>query len=268
MFTLTFRGEPEAEPVVMWAEVPWDSALYGFPVVEVRTAAGRKPDGLREALRAVLEGLDRRARSLVFAKLGAGEIGAAEVFCEAGFRPVETQLEAFVALPRLRPLAGKIGAAWRLEEARPGDRAALERIARQAFRTDRLHLDPSLPPEVADERYAAWVGRALDEGEPVFLLKDREGEPLGFFHVRWTSKESVELSLAAVDPERWRPGAGAVLFERVLLACRERGAAAASARIAVLNTEVMSLYAALGFSFRHPRVTLHRVRTGPGTPVG
>jgi len=242
-----------------FATIPWDSETYGFPVIDLRCDKV-EPQTLARSLPAWLQSLGA-GPSLVYSKVPIAALDLGHVLCGAGFYPVETMLEVYLPISRLRTISNRPTTAFRLRAATESDLPALTQIAATAFRTDRLHLDTQLPGARADSRYVNWVQRAFADNDRLFAYADtRQARIVGFYHVRSTDPGMVDLSLAAVDPAFQHLGVGALLYEAVLLDCQSRGDKVATTHITVNNIEVLNLFARLGASFRHPVVTFHRVQ--------
>ncbi len=263
-FALEERRFPAPDGPIACARVPWDSATFGVAFHQLSFPpgpAGPTSDALavERHLPALLSELDRERPALVATKIPVAAVALAEVLARAGFYPVETMLELHLPLARFRPPVERVPEGLALRPAAPADLPAVAAMARDAFRTDRFHLDPHLSSERADERYVAWVERGLAAGEPVFVYEDRpRARLLGFFHVREVQPGVVDLSLAAVEPGAQRVGVGLLLYQAVVAECLARGMRAALTHVTVANLDVLNLFARLGFALRDPRLCLHR----------
>ena len=114
----------------------------------------------------------------------------------------------------------------------------------------------------------SWLDRAMQAAEPVFVYEDSAKKNiLGFYHLRENAghPKSVYLSLAAIDVAYQKLGFGLLLYQTVLLECRNRGYAAAETHISVNNLDVLNVFARLGCSFRNPVMTLHWYLGAAGT---
>jgi GNAT superfamily N-acetyltransferase len=177
-------------------------------------------------------------------------------FTAGGFYPIETTLEPYRKLKgfeyprRFEHLV--------LRPVQRGEIPQLLEIARQAFGSDRFHLDTNLPQEAADRRYQYWLENALTAGEHVLAFVDtRQDTCLGFCHLRAGEAGVVEFSLAGLDARIQKAGLGVIMYAQCLLACQELGYSQIVTRISVNNIGVLNIYAHLGFHFRHPTLTLH-----------
>jgi GNAT superfamily N-acetyltransferase len=259
-FTLEFCRFPAPDGPLQYVLVPWDSDTFGFPIQELRFPAGDSA-ALARYLPGLLPILLRSLPSLVFTKIPIAQIASASVLTRHGFYPVETMVSLNLGLEQFRPVIQRVGSGLRLRDAVPADMAGLTELARSAFLTDRLHVDPHLPKSKADERFARWVRRGFDEGDTVFVYEDApRGRTIGFFQVRAIGPDhlGVDLSLAAVDLRYQKSGFGLLMYQAVLEECRSRGYRRAETHITVNNMDVLNLFARLGFLFRDPVVTFHR----------
>ncbi len=255
-FTLSFRGHPDDAGPVFYAPIPWDSELVGVPFFALRHDPDRGPGHGRALAELVHDVLPRP--SITVTKVPARDIAAIRVLTAHGFYPVETMMHLHAELARTRPLVPRLPRGFVVRSATPEDLKDIVRIATEGFADDRFHLDPAIPDTGAGTRYRHWVERAAADGDPLFVLDRRDGpDVVGFYHVREIDEATIDLSLAAVDDRYQRLGLGAVMYQEVLRICQDRGYRTAETNISVQNTAVLNLFAALGFAFRSPVLTLH-----------
>ena len=258
-FAVTFHVFPAPDGPLRYALIPWDSETFGFPFIELRFA--RVDHELAaQHLPALLELLDARSQRpmLVFTKVPVAATRLAESLTACGFYPVETMIEPYLALSRFRPVVERPADGMTLRDAREVDVPRLVELARRSFHADRLHVDANLPSDKADERFARWVINGVRDGDMVFCYDDAKGKTIGFYHVRPTASGTVDLSLAAIDHTYQKLGIGLLMYQAVLLECRNRGFSLAKTRVTVHNIDVLNLFARLEFQFRNPTLTLHR----------
>lgn len=257
-FHLERHGFPDAAGALGWARIPWDSETFGLGFYDLTVDPQRLAE-VERSLPELLARLDQERPHITQVKIPAGACELARVLGAAGFYVVEAMLSLRLSLARVQRLVERMPAGLALRDALPADLATLAPIARQAFHADRFHLDPHLSSERAGERYEAWLRRGLAAGEPVFVFEDtRRGRTIGFFHVRETEPGVVDLSLAAVDPAARRLGLGSLMYQAVVETLRERGLRTAVTHITIHNTDVLNLFARLGFAFGEPVFCLHR----------
>jgi L-amino acid N-acyltransferase YncA len=259
-FTLEWRPLPEPAERAAYANVTWDSDLYGFPFYELR-CEDADAETLAAELGRWLAGLAPAQPCLVYTKIPTTAVRLGRILTRQGFYPVETMVDLSLTLNRMALVSDRPFAQAHLRPATEADLPALRATAAAAFSHDRLHLDTNLPAAKADERFAQWVERGWRAGEPLLVFEDRRGAKLiGFFHLRETAPGTIDLSLAGVAPALQRSGLGAVMYQAVLTDCRSRGYRIATTRISVNNIDIVNLFARLGFAFHRPVLTLHWFR--------
>jgi GNAT superfamily N-acetyltransferase len=221
---------------------------------------------VQEHLRSWLASLGTERRNLVYVKIPTRAVAMGQVLTAHGFYPVETTLEIALSLPRMTPITTRKRPGIALRPAVADDLPKIMTIAQGAFWADRLHQDPNLPAEKADQRFTQWVKRGFDDGEMVFAYEDQKaGQLIGFYHVRATGPTTVDLSLAAVDRPFQQLGLGALMYQAVLEECRSRGYQVATTHISINNLDVLNLFVRLGSDVRGAVLTLHRVVAGPAS---
>lgn len=241
--------------------VPWDSDIFGFAVAQVSrvslASAEADESGLFEAFDAWCS--DRSVR-LVSCRLDHAQVRESMALEAHGFRFVEVVYE-----PRLDDLA-RVAAprhAIDVSEAVQRDLAAIETVAHDAFTTGRFLLDPRLPPDLSNRRYASWVRSAFGSSEQTVLKAELDGALVGFFVVEERSNGSVYWHLTAVAPGWQGRGIGLSLWQTMLRRHRTAGASSVATTISGHNLAAMNLYGRLGFSFRSAQMTFHRL-AAPG----
>jgi hypothetical protein len=235
------------------AVLPWDEAILGFPVADIRL--GPEPPKVDDIslFREALSNYCRRTGSeLVSVRVAARQTSSIAVLSRAGFVYVDFGLLA--TLPTLEP-ASLLKTRFTVRQAEPADHAAIYQICGNAFDFGRYHTDPHFPCELANRRYLQWIRRALsgsDPGDVVFVL-GRPGKVIGFMHVA-LNESNADLRLGAVAPGS---SLGFWLYNETLRAVHALGAKSVSTGISTANVRVMQIYSALGFRFSRPEVILH-----------
>ncbi len=255
-FTLTFERYPDQHGSVEWAEVPWDSALFGFGVYELRPPDTASPRFL-EDLRGWLATHLSAPRALVFAKLAPERVAVGRHLSAAGFYLVETLFGLRLSMADLRT-GSHSGLVAR--EATAEDLPALRALAQGAYGHDRLHVDPYVPREPADRRMAEWITRALADGDLV-LVFERPGPARieGYIHLRAVTPDTVYLSSGAVLPEYQGSGLGMIVVAESLEIMRERGFRTVRAHTSSNNLNALGMTCGLGFAVESAVHTLHWV---------
>jgi RimJ/RimL family protein N-acetyltransferase len=253
-FTLEFLTYQVENATIRYAPVAWDTETFGFPVYELRLRELEL--STPQLIRSWLETLPKEKGCLVFAKLDQQNVRSIQALVGNGFYPVETVLEVEGNVSRVS--AGRASARARMRPATPDDVRRLAEIARKAFWSDRFHIDPNVPNDAADARYAQWVTDAIQDGEWVSVLEaDDDNRIIGFYHLRTVSSDRVDLSLIALDPLVSGRGIGRTLYDAMIEESACMGFESVSTRIAARNLPALNTLAHLGFSFRGALTSLH-----------
>ena len=234
--------------------VPWDAEIFCFPVaqidrIEIRdTAAASKDYGAFEAW--VAENDVR----LVSCRLGHDRLRESIFLEERGFRFVEM----------VYPL--RLGDVHKQEipnqgvEFCPADAADLgeiQEIARDAFSTGRLNVDPRLGPELGGRRYAAWVSNSFKHATQRVYKAVLDGRIAVFFVIEMMPNQRMYWHLTAVAPGFQGRGIGKRAWRAMIALNQQHGARVIETTIAARNTPVVNLYVDLRFRFLPPLMTFH-----------
>jgi RimJ/RimL family protein N-acetyltransferase len=240
-----------------WAEAPWDTAVFGFPVLQISHIAVNDKSaasdfGTFEAAR------DRLGAGLVSCRMPHERLNESMLLEDHGFRFIE-----MVYMPELDSLASvempektdiNVGLAGE------GDLHALMEIAGSAFHNERFHVDPRLDPALGDERYRRWVQNSL--GHPhqrLYVIRDG-AQPVAFFLTEVLADGTCYWHLNAVSPQVQGRGYGRRAWQAMLREAKAAGAQRVRTCIVARNFRVLNLYARLGFRFPAPLMTFHWVR--------
>lgn len=260
-FRLSFAPWPSAEePAFEYAEVPWDSRTFGFPVYEVRVPGTGERESLGEALRAWTTKCLPPGKTFAFTKIDATDLVTSRAFAQAGFYVAEASLDIAVSLAKMTPIPAPKRPFATLRAATEADIPAVVEIAKEAFTHDRFHLDPGFPREAADTRYAGWVEGGFRSGDPLYVFESTGAKPTvaGFYLLKRVDETSVNLSLAAVGRVFRQSGLGGLMYQDVLVECQRLGFRRAETTISASNTDVANVFARLGFGILRTRFCLHR----------
>jgi hypothetical protein len=245
-----------------YAEVPWDTAAFGFPVYQLFVEASYP--GFSDDLASLSAHLApaHDGGALVFTKVPPTDIELLIALGKIGFYPVETQIEAHTSLADFtweRRFEG-----LQLRPATPVDVPALLSLARTAFRLDRYHLDPNVSDQQAGVRLEKWLAQGIERGDIVMVFEDRSSsKTIGFCLLQERSDRLVDFLLGAVETRLQGAGIGLVMYGECFLACRDSGFRNLVTRISLHNVDVLNVFAELGCRFRHPRLTVHRFIPDP-----
>ena len=235
------------------ALLPWDEAIFEFPVADLRTGPELLTTKDISLFREALANFCRGTRSeLVSVRVAASHTALSTLLLQAGFVYVDFSL--LTTLLKLEP-APLPKAGFTLRQAEPADHEAIYQICGNAFHFGRYHTDPHFPRELANRRYLQWMRPALngsDPGDLVFVLGG-PGKVIGFMHVA-LHENDADLRLGAVAPGS---SLGFWLYTETLRAVHALGAKSVSTGISAANVRVMQIYSALGFRFSRPELILH-----------
>lgn len=248
------------------ALLPWDIAIFGFAVAAFRvprSGLGISP-GIAATRQCFHSWMQRHSIAVCACSIEAVNEVWKALLPELGFRFVDFSLQArfrSLASARLPP------APILLRPAEPRDAPRIEDIASRAFCHGRYFADVHFPKDLARLRYRRWVANALaSKGDDRVYVTEENGDVDGFFHLL-IDGEAADLRLAAVAPELRKTGLGFHLYAAMLQQLKDRGVRRVRASISAANTEVMSIYAALGFYFDRPELIYHW-RPGNGVLPG
>lgn len=76
----------------------------------------------------------------------------------------------------------------------------LKEIARNSYKMDRFHSDPTLPNELCDQYYERWIENCCHGFADVVKVGYLDGEPVGYAAAKYTDgEEYIQFMLVAVD---------------------------------------------------------------------
>ena len=258
-FELCFEEISPGEPALgSVAKVPWDAAIFGFPVALYRVGTERLNAAARnEFLKSFALWAAQNQISLCACTIPVNDSHSFWkcYLGEAGFHIVDFSVQATLNGLKTARLPD---ARTELRLARLDDRDAIEAVAAQSFRNGRYHADPLFPHELAEKRFVNWIRNALaEEGsvDRVYVMGE-PGDVQGFYHVT-VENEVSDLRLAAVTPALRGTLLGFELYVSVLHLLKGLGVRRVVTSISAANTAVMNVYAMLGFSFSAPEMIFH-----------
>lgn len=238
-----------------WSEAPWDTAIYGKPVLQVTRLEVSGP--VRPAAAAAfVQARDACASPLVSCRLPCERLRESMFLEDLGFRFIEMLYNPELALDGLAPAPQPL----RLSRGTAADLPAVRDIAGSAFRNERFHVDPRLPGPLADLRYQNWAASALEHPRQRLEVM-RDGEDIvSFFVTELQPDGTCYWHLNAVAPSAQGKGYGRRAWQTMLGAAAAEGAKRVRTSIVARNHRVLNLYVSLGFRFPQPQMTFHWVR--------
>lgn len=238
--------------------VPWDIAIFQFPVAELSRLEIHQPDTAQEDFQAFKDWLQREKVVLCTCRLDHDRMPESIFLEEQGFRFIELNYHPVLeslqqakldALRGLQPLT--------VEPAGPEDGAFLEEMAGTVFGKERFHTDPRLGASLANLRYRLWMRNSLQDERQQVLKFLNEGKLAGFFIVEYLANRTCYWHLTAVAPCKQGHGVGKRIWTTMLLHNRNEGIERVETSISSHNIQVMNLYVSLGFRFLNPQTTFH-----------
>jgi RimJ/RimL family protein N-acetyltransferase len=239
--------------LLTWSEAPWDSAIFGCPVLQISQMEVRGADA-DKGFMAFETARDSIGAGLVSCRLPHDRLRDSMLLEGHGFRFIEMAYHP--ELDRLENITlpdDTLGVA----RAKPQDLPEVLEIAGNAFRNERFHVDPRLDPSLGDLRYCNWVKSSLDHPSQRLEVV-RDGEQLvAFFVTEMLADGTCYWHLNAVAPNAQGQGYGRRAWQAMLRKAREDGARRVQTCIVARNHRVLNLYARLGFRFPPPFMTYH-----------
>ena len=240
-----------------WAEAPWDTAVLGYPVLQISELKLHGPSAAEDLSRFEMA-RDRLGAGLVSCRLPHECLRESFLLETRGFRFIEMAYMPELANLRDRILHGETGLGIR--PAEEGDLPALLHIAGTAFQSERFHMDPRLDAGLGDERYRRWVQSSFSHPRQRLYAVSDQGELVAFFIIEMLPDGTCYWHLNAVAPDKQGRGYGRRAWLAMLGQARAAGAQRVRTCIVARNHRVLNLYARLDFRFPPPLMTFHWVR--------
>jgi len=264
-FETKIKHFPRPDGGLIYALIPWDSELFGFPFYELKcseTGAHNLAKHLRGWLKEIC---GQTEKCLAVAALAPAEIECAKILAKNAFYPVETLVEIHLPLGKFKPFIEKRFDYLKMLPAEKKDLPELVAISGSAFHTDRFHLDRNIPAARANLRYANWIRDGVNSGDHVFVMKDtRKNRAAGFVLAREIRPGVYDMSLAALAKDYHNSGAGLMLYQAMLVASREKGCKLAVAWISINNLNSLKAAERLGFTAQKAVTKFHWCNTNQG----
>ena len=240
-----------------WNEAPWDSVLFGFPVLQISRIEVQGPTA--EADFAAFEACrDRIQTGLVSCRISHECLNESMLLEARAFRFIEMvfhpEVSGLQALDLGKPPELTVS------RANSTDLPVIQEIAGHAFHNERFHVDPRLDHTIGDKRYQNWATSSFNHpSQKLYCVRD-EQRILAFFVTEMLADGTCYWHLNAVAPDAQGKGYGALAWYAMMHHARQTGAQRISTCIAARNHRVLNLYARLGFRFSQPEMTFHWVR--------
>ena len=238
-------------------EAPWDSVVYGIPVVQIEDIAVHDQEGAQAEYTRYEAWISAEQIGIVTCRLAHDRLRES-MFLEAkGFRFVEMVLHPQFDLLQNQQFPKDD---LLIAPAVMADMNALQDIAERAFGFERYHVDPRLNPRQGDQRYGRWVRNSMHH-QSQQLFKVLDGERLiALFLIEIESDQSAYWHLTAIAPQWQRQGYGRRVWLAMLNYHKTQGCQSVSTTISARNTPALNLYSQLRFRFTPPEMTFHWIR--------
>jgi GNAT superfamily N-acetyltransferase len=240
-----------------WSEAPWDSRLFGIPILQITEMVLTDPDAARTEIIPFLVARDQSGSYLVSCRLPHDRLQESFLLEEIGFRFIDMAYQPEILLAYSPSPATGLNVTL----AGNADLAEILEIAGTAFGNERFHIDPRLSSDLGNVRYQNWVRSSLDHPSQR-LYAIREGAHIvAFFITEDQADGTCYWHLTAVAPGFQGQGFGRRTWEAMMAEARQRGCRRIQTCIVARNHRVLNLYARLGFHFPPPLTTFHWVRS-------
>ncbi len=257
MFEASYQVLSDKHP--HWGRVavlPWDAQIFGFPVGDYQTGDLQYVAGTCANFQETFNAWAVENRvELVACSVPADDIRWCALLPQLGFAYVDYTLK--ISQPRLqRWQAPGLKIAVRL--AQPEDQESVEKIAQNAFRAGRYHMDPRFPRALSELRYKRWLGNAFAASGPGSRLyvTGEVGHATGFFHVNLNGDEAY-ITIIAVDLALQGGPTGIDLCLGALADLKSMGIRRMNSKVSAMNSGVMNFAAYFGWRFSEPQAVFH-----------
>lgn len=138
---------------------------------------------------------------MVEAKVPVADVATVAKLTALGFRVIDTGIQLDVPTSALRAvMPSRDRVPWRVRDAVPGDREAVERVTGDNLVTSRFHLDPQIGPERATRLKRAWVGNYFERRRGERLLVAETDQGVGGFLLTLEKGTEGVIDLVGIDP--------------------------------------------------------------------
>lgn len=218
----------ELAGVVSWSPLPWDSRHFGFAAgrIDVLLAAGdyclsRKRK--QSLLGQLLEDCRRQGLHHLSIRVHAADLTSIHSLQHHGFELIDGIQTFTVSLEKAPAGTPATPANLQIGEFEPWHIEGVLEIARSAYRFDRFHSDPALPPGAADRLHEDWLRNSCSgQAADMVVVAAEDRQVLGFVTVKF------DFAIQC--------GNGGGLATIVLVATAERGRGRGVAKATTLET--------------------------------
>lgn len=228
----------------------WDSRHFGF-------AIGRLEGGI-EGVEAALAEAQRARIRLLLARREVSEIDEVQCLEQHGFRLADTLVRYAQVVPGI---SAEGAGGVRIRPAAPGDAAAVEALAAEAFEGYPGHFrnDQRLDPRRADLVYVLWAKNGcLSSGPSQMFLAELDGRLVGLGLVTRAGAGVAEGELYAVTREARGRGIAGRLVHATLQWAQAQGFGQMVVYSSVANPSAHRVWLRAGFVPAGGLYTFHR----------
>lgn len=237
---------------LQWAEAPWDTKIFDYPVLQITDMVIRGPEAATDFTTFEVA-RDAMGTGLVSCRLPHDRLRESMLLEERGFRFIEMAYQPEIELDDCTPSDDSLT----ILQGTQQDMPEVLDIAGTAFRNERFHVDPRLDPSLGDRRYCNWVQSTLDHPrQRLFVLKDG-AKMVSFFVTEQLEDGTRYWHLNAISPKAQGKGYGKRAWKAMMAQAKREGASRIQTCIVARNYRVLNLYARLGFRFPPPLMTFH-----------
>lgn len=231
---------PGEEPCEM---LPWDTAHFGFAVARMRG------DRLTPVFAQAADHwcASSKVRCL-YLRARADDPETAHHAAAAGYRLVDVRIDFGYRIPQIASGGPEPAAAGSTRAAGAEDAAALETIARAAYRLTRFYFDDNFPPDRVSDLYSTWVRRSVAGYADAVLATGPAGQPSGLVTCHLPiGDEPGRIGLLGVESHQQGKGVGRALVLGALGWFRQCGVARVEVATQARNVDAQRLYQRCGF---------------------
>lgn len=247
-FQIDFKGYPTSNGPIQVGKVPWDSARYGFPFYEVHLVKDDRA-AVVSAITSWKSSFTKNDRAVLVTRVVPADVSTIELLNKLGFYYVETAITLTMPLKGFETYETPGRELSILRRAEKEDLPEIKTMAAFIFHTDRFHIDPRLPKQRADERFANWVDDSFESGDEIWISISRETHKIIAWVIMRPCMPSVVISLGAVDPAEQSRSQSRITIGDSLATFRDRGFEKVSINVSLNNTSIIRSVVGLGFNF-------------------
>lgn len=234
--------------------VPWDTNVFGFNCAQIYDLVAHEypKHGLPTKFK---QWLVKKDIQFISCRIDTNDMYSGFLLEEEGFKFIEVNLHPTIRLDQrdfenFEQIDYRPALELEIDEVRS--------VALRSFDNERFHLDPRIPNEKADLRYANWVLNATsDPAQDIFVLRSTELDSIIGFFITEQSEGKNYWHLTAIDPSFHSRGLGFMSWSTVLASLKSNGVKEVTTTISAKNSAVLSLYSKLSFRFGKSSKTYH-----------